>query len=267
MSKQIPSKVRTQSPGKMRIEIGSKMYTQVPSNIRRVVKRMNTQISSQISTQSSAKTNTKILGKMSSHVVSKMNAIPSKIRTQVFSKMNTQTPSKMSKKSTLNAGGPSIDTINEKSEYISLKSPKSIEIIFKQEPVDVFNPTLEEHRFLKHYKPLLKSLKKQTRLSTTEIESLMLLFHKFSSGTELMTKGEFVDIMSKTLNMSDDFMSEKIIMEILKSSKLKRYITIDIWVKVLSLYLRGTMEEKMEYCFGIYDITKKGFIKKEILYM
>lgn len=133
-------------------------------------------------------------------------------------------------------------------------------------PVDAFNPSPEDYRFLKNNKPLVSELKKRTKFSTKEIESLMLLFYRFSNKKEVLLKEEFVHILANTLDLTDEYMCERIIGEILRKVKSKMYITISIWVEVFSLYLRGSLEEKMRYCFNVYDITNKGFIGKGVLF-
>lgn len=81
-----------------------------------------------------------------------------------------------------------------------------------------------------------------------------------------MTKDEFLDILSNTLGMTDEYMAENIIREILSKTKTKRYISMNVWVETFSLFLRGNKEEKLNYCFGVYDISKKGFLNREIMF-
>lgn len=138
--------------------------------------------------------------------------------------------------------------------------------ILWMEPVDVFLPTQAEYRFLKRYQPLTLLLKRRTKFSVKEIESLMLLFHKFTVATDIMLKDEFIDILANTLGMTDEYMADQIVSEILICTKMKRFITLNVWVEVFSLYLRGNMEEKMKYCFGVYDISKKGFLRREVMF-
>lgn len=52
-------------------------------------------------------------------------------------------------------------------------------------PVDVFNPTQREYKFLKNNSALIRTLRKQTKFSTREVQSLILLFHKFAGNQTL----------------------------------------------------------------------------------
>lgn len=133
-------------------------------------------------------------------------------------------------------------------------------------PVDAFHPSAAEYRFLGRYRPLIAYFKKTTKFSNKEIESLMLLFHKFTNQREIMLKDDFIDILGCTLGLTDEFINDKIIIQILEKSNIKRFITMDVWVQVFSLFLRGSQKAKRKFCFGVYDITKKGFIGRDVAY-
>lgn len=133
-------------------------------------------------------------------------------------------------------------------------------------PVDAFHPTAEEYRFLGRNRPLIACLRKRTKFSSKEIESLMLLFHKFTNRTEIMLKDEFIEILGSTLSITDDFITDKMVIQLLSKTKMKRFITMEVWVQVFSLFLRGSQKAKMKFCFGVYDIMKKGFIDREVAY-
>ncbi|XP_033367736.1 EF-hand calcium-binding domain-containing protein 1 isoform X1 [Parus major] len=43
-------------------------------------------------------------------------------------------------------------------------------------------------------------------------------------------------------------------------------ITVVEWVEGLGVLLRGTLEEKMKYCFAIYDLNGDGYISREEMF-
>ncbi|XP_039561422.1 EF-hand calcium-binding domain-containing protein 1 isoform X2 [Passer montanus] len=43
-------------------------------------------------------------------------------------------------------------------------------------------------------------------------------------------------------------------------------ITVEEWVEGLAVLLRGTLEEKMKYCFAVYDLNGDGYISKEEMF-
>ncbi|XP_055277657.1 calaxin-like [Moschus berezovskii] len=44
------------------------------------------------------------------------------------------------------------------------------------------------------------------------------------------------------------------------------YINVKEWVKRLSVFLRGTFEEKMKFCFEVYYFNGDGYISRERIY-
>ncbi|KOC61355.1 EF-hand calcium-binding domain-containing protein 1 [Habropoda laboriosa] len=44
-------------------------------------------------------------------------------------------------------------------------------------------------------------------------------------------------------------------------------IRLEPWIMGLDLYLRGTLREKIEYCFKVYDLNNDGFITKDEIFL
>ncbi|XP_075067917.1 calaxin isoform X1 [Mixophyes fleayi] len=44
------------------------------------------------------------------------------------------------------------------------------------------------------------------------------------------------------------------------------YISVTEWTEGLSVFLRGTLDEKIKYCFEIYDLNSDGFISREEMF-
>uniref|UniRef100_A0A670ZLG4 Calaxin n=1 Tax=Pseudonaja textilis TaxID=8673 RepID=A0A670ZLG4_PSETE len=43
-------------------------------------------------------------------------------------------------------------------------------------------------------------------------------------------------------------------------------VSVTEWVEGLSIFLRGTLEEKMKYCFEVYDLNGDGYISREEMF-
>lgn len=43
-------------------------------------------------------------------------------------------------------------------------------------------------------------------------------------------------------------------------------VRLDGWILGLSVFLRGSQEEKMGYCFRVYDLNTDGFITKDEMF-
>ena len=43
-------------------------------------------------------------------------------------------------------------------------------------------------------------------------------------------------------------------------------IRLEPWIMGLDLYLRGSLREKIEFCFKVYDLNNDGFITKDEIF-
>lgn len=128
------------------------------------------------------------------------------------------------------------------------------------------NP-LEEARVLKRYKEFINKIQKQVRFSIVEIQTLLILYYKIVKDErphKSMTKDQFLDILHSTLDMTDTNMTDIVLTAVNKKSS--NYISEELWLKTLSLFLRGSMEEKVKFCYTVYDIQGTGRLGKEIMF-
>ena len=66
----------------------------------------------------------------------------------------------------------------------------------------------------------------------------------------------FTTVLHNTLDMMDDSLMDNIFVFATKGKG--RTLELENWVQLMSLYLRGTLEEKMEYCFQVVYITARA---------
>lgn len=131
------------------------------------------------------------------------------------------------------------------------------------------NP-LEESRVLKRYNEFVNKIQKQVHFSTVEVQTLLILYQykykitKEEKSQKQMTKDQFLEILHCTLDMTDTYMTSIVLTAINKKSS--NYISEELWLKTLSLFLRGTKEEKIKFCFTVYDIQGSGKLAKEIMF-
>uniref|UniRef100_H3DHX0 Calaxin n=1 Tax=Tetraodon nigroviridis TaxID=99883 RepID=H3DHX0_TETNG len=46
------------------------------------------------------------------------------------------------------------------------------------------------------------------------------------------------------------------------------FVSVKEWIEGLSVFLRGTMDEQIQYCFQVYDLNGDGYISaEEMLYL
>lgn len=110
----------------------------------------------------------------------------------------------------------------------------------------------------------LKELSKETLFSETEVQALSVIYNKFLNENEIkrsqMERSQLRTIFNSVFEIVDDFLIDRSFAYLDKSGS--PYVTIDVWIKILSLFLRGSLEDKMKYCFAIYDINGDGKLKR-----
>lgn len=126
----------------------------------------------------------------------------------------------------------------------------------------------------KSEKKMIDALCRETHFNRNEIENLVRIF----KGLFLdMTKNEqqkhenykldrnkFRDILHNTFNMTDDMLMDRVFRAFDKDSD--SYVNMQEWVRGLSIFLRGTFDEKTKYCFEVYDLNSDGYISREEMF-
>ncbi|CAG9831204.1 unnamed protein product [Diabrotica balteata] len=130
------------------------------------------------------------------------------------------------------------------------------------------NP-MEETRFLKKHRVLAISLTKQVHFSFQEVEAVLIIYYKIQKYDTYDPRGITRDVLMEVFHCCLDMTDmEKVIRIITCLDEKARdvYISKELWVHMLSLFLRGTIEEKMAFCFKVYDYGGSGQLMKENLF-
>lgn len=113
--------------------------------------------------------------------------------------------------------------------------------------------SMEETRFRKRNQKLTIALTEKLHFTYHEVECLLLMFYKlqkeskeFQSGVD---KSLFRDVLHCSLNMTEDYIMDRIFYTLDKGPS--PYMTMETWASSLSLFLKGTLEEKIMYCFKV----------------
>ncbi|CAH1183637.1 unnamed protein product [Phaedon cochleariae] len=129
------------------------------------------------------------------------------------------------------------------------------------------NP-LEEARLLKKYQDFARQIAKKVHFSLNEVEALIIMYYKIQKNgdydPEGITKEEFRDVLHKALDMTDDRIMNIVVTAL--DTKARDYIGRETWINALSLLLRGTLEEKLQFCFSVYDYRGAGVLGKEAIF-
>lgn len=113
--------------------------------------------------------------------------------------------------------------------------------------------SMEETRFRKKNLELIQRLSKKLHFTFTELECILLIYYKIQKdgGDKIggITKNQFRTVMHAAFDMTDDGLMDRIFMALDRGPS--PYISMETWATALSLFLRGTLEEKINYCFSV----------------
>ncbi|XP_017673209.1 PREDICTED: EF-hand calcium-binding domain-containing protein 1 isoform X1 [Lepidothrix coronata] len=118
---------------------------------------------------------------------------------------------------------------------------------------------------------LAESLSRSTKhFSEGEVECLIKLFDALlaRSCSQFAVSGfnriVFRDTLFAAFGMTDDVVLDRVFSTFDKSNS--GCITVVEWVEGLAILLRGTLEEKIKYCFAVYDLNGDGYISREEMF-
>ncbi|NXK96065.1 EFCB1 protein, partial [Formicarius rufipectus] len=104
----------------------------------------------------------------------------------------------------------------------------------------------------------------------SEVECLVKLFHALlaKSSSHFAVAGfnltVFRDTLYSAFGMSDDAILDRVFSTFDRDNN--GCITVVEWVEGLAILLRGTLEEKIKYCFKVYDLNGDGYISREEMF-
>ena len=117
---------------------------------------------------------------------------------------------------------------------------------------------IERKNLLKTAEQLFKS----THFTREETEKLLYKYRAITS--DRIDRVKFRDLLHDTFGMSDDFFMDRVFRAFDKDTD--GYLSQEEWVCGLSVFLRGTLDEKIKFCFFIYDLNSDGQISREEMF-
>ncbi|NWR49471.1 EFCB1 protein, partial [Regulus satrapa] len=123
----------------------------------------------------------------------------------------------------------------------------------------------------KGVKLLVDSLSRSSKhFNKSEVECLVKLFDTLVARASSHFAGAgfdrtvFRDTLHSAFGMTDDVVLDRVFSTFDRDNK--GCITVAEWVEGLGVLLRGTLEEKMKYCFAVYDLNGDGYISREEMF-
>ncbi|KFR11953.1 EF-hand calcium-binding domain-containing protein 1, partial [Opisthocomus hoazin] len=103
-----------------------------------------------------------------------------------------------------------------------------------------------------------------------EVECLVKLFEALvaESSSRFAAVGfdrnMFRDALHRAFGMTDDVIMDRVFRTFDRDND--SCISVVEWVEGLSIFLRGTLEERIKYCFEVYDLNGDGYISREEMF-
>lgn len=123
----------------------------------------------------------------------------------------------------------------------------------------------EEWMFLNHHKELLKRPDPNWHFDPDELRSIAVIYYKLQRDAKCDLKQElpnkhFSNVLHKTFGMADDAMMSRIFVAL---ESFCSTVSLKTWISALSIFLRGSLKQKIKFCFKVYDISGKKEITRE----
>uniref|UniRef100_A0A8C3LBQ5 EF-hand calcium binding domain 1 n=1 Tax=Chrysolophus pictus TaxID=9089 RepID=A0A8C3LBQ5_CHRPC len=74
----------------------------------------------------------------------------------------------------------------------------------------------------------------------------------------------FLDTLHRDFGMTDDVLMDRVFRTFDRDND--NCVSVVEWVEGLSVFLRGTLEERIKYCFEVYDLNGDGYISREEMF-
>lgn len=132
---------------------------------------------------------------------------------------------------------------------------------------DITSDVKAQTRFRNKHLTKIRELTRRVRFDTTELDVIVIVYFKLlcalGPNHTFISRYQFRSVLYKVFDMPEDFLIERIMAALDKG--ITPFVTLETWINAMSLFLRGNLEERMQYAFACYDILGDGMIRRDQL--
>ncbi|GAB1606497.1 EF-hand calcium-binding domain-containing protein 1-like [Argonauta hians] len=108
----------------------------------------------------------------------------------------------------------------------------------------------------------VSELAKQSHFTLAEANHLAKIYNHYTD--KKLDRIRFRDILLYIFGMTNDILMDRVFRAFDKDNDSG--ICLEEWIGGLSVFLRGNNEEKITYCFDVYDLNGDGYISREEMF-
>ncbi|KAK4872196.1 hypothetical protein RN001_016320 [Aquatica leii] len=140
-------------------------------------------------------------------------------------------------------------------------------------PIQIFEMAKRDTHFLKNeimalykiYKRLIALKRPTPRSEKSSTVTNTSIIGKPSVIQEGVDRTIFRELLHNTFDLiTEDMLMDRIFCVWDKNNL--GLLTVEAWFSGLSIFLKGTMLEKIQFCFAVYDLNSDGYISKEEMF-
>lgn len=96
------------------------------------------------------------------------------------------------------------------------------------------------------------------------IPAILIMYYKLlrenGKDAQSISRFQLSNVFHVVFGMPDSFLMSRIFHALIGSAS--SLVSVNAWVKMMNIFLKGTLNEKIKFCYDVYDPTRQG-IKRE----
>lgn len=119
-------------------------------------------------------------------------------------------------------------------------------------------------RFQSKHSKAIAVQSRRIHFNKEEIDCLIQIYfqHIENAGTTRMNRIQFHAMLTDVFGLYDSYLFDRISLVV---DKTQYGLSLEEFLDAMSVFVRGTLQERIDYCFRVYDVVGDGFIKRDTM--